>query len=56
MALSKLRQDLATADRHITEGEARIARQAKVVRELDADGHNTNLAKPCCGSCSGTWT
>ena len=44
-ALSKLRQDLATADRHITEGEARIAQQAKIVRELDADGHNTNLAK-----------
>ena len=44
-ALSKLRRDLATADRHIAEGEARITQQAKVVRELDADGHNTNLAK-----------
>jgi hypothetical protein len=44
-ALSQLRQNLATADRHITEGEARIARQAKVVRELDADGHNTTLAE-----------
>jgi hypothetical protein len=44
-ALSQLRQDLATADRHIMEGKSRIARQAKVVRELDADGHNANLAK-----------
>jgi hypothetical protein len=44
-ALSKRYQDLATADRHITEGEARIAQQAKVVRELDANGHNTNLAR-----------
>jgi hypothetical protein len=41
-ALSKRYQDLATADRHITEGEARIA---QVVRELDANGHNTNLAR-----------
>ena len=44
-ALSEQRQNLGTADRHIVEGEARIAQQAKVVRELDADGHNTNLAK-----------
>ena len=47
--LSKLRQNLATADRHITEGEGRIAQQAKIVRELDADGHNTNLAQALLG-------
>ena len=40
-ALSKQRQDLATADRHIAEGEARIAQQAEIVRELGADGHDT---------------
>ena len=40
-ALSKLRRDLATADRHIAEGEARIAQQAEIVRELGADGHDT---------------
>jgi uncharacterized coiled-coil protein SlyX len=45
MAVSKLRQDLATADRHIAQGEARIAQQGKVVRELDADGHNTTEAQ-----------
>jgi hypothetical protein len=36
-ALPKLREDLATADRHIAEGETRIAQQAEIVRELGAD-------------------
>ena len=40
-ALSKQRQDLTTADRHIAEGEARIAEQGEIVRELRADGHDT---------------
>ena len=44
-ALSKQRQDLATADRHIAEGEARIAQQAEIVRELGADGHDTANAR-----------
>ena len=44
-AFSKLRQDLAAADRHIAEGQARIAQQAKLVGELDADGHDTTSAQ-----------
>ena len=44
-ALSKQRQDLATADRHIAEGEARIAQQGEIVRELGADGHDTANAR-----------
>ena len=42
---STLQQDLATADRHIAEGQARIAQQAKLVGELDADGHDTTSAQ-----------
>ena len=44
-ALSKQLQDLATADRHIAEGEARIAQQAEIVRALGADGHDTADAR-----------
>jgi hypothetical protein len=44
-AFSKLRQDLAAADRHIAEGQARIAQQADVLCELDADGHDTTDAR-----------
>ena len=44
-AFSKLRQDLAAADRHIAEGQARIAQQADVVCALDADGHDTTDAQ-----------
>jgi hypothetical protein len=46
---SKLRQDLATADRHIAEAQAGIAQQAKIVRELDADRHDTTLAQDLLG-------
>ena len=46
---SKLRQDLATADRHIAEAQAGIAQQAKIVHELDADGHDTTLAQDLLG-------
>jgi hypothetical protein len=44
-AFSKLRQDLAAADRHIAEGQARIAQQADVVCALDADGDETTDAQ-----------
>jgi hypothetical protein len=44
-AFSKLRQDLAAADRHIAEGQARIAQQADVVCALDADSHDTTDAQ-----------
>jgi hypothetical protein len=42
---SKLHQDLATANRNIAEVQARIARQAKLVSELAAHGHNTTNAQ-----------
>ena len=48
--LSKQRQrNLAIADRHIAEGEARIAQQAEIVRELGSDGHDTILANDLLG-------
>jgi hypothetical protein len=43
-AFAKLRQELETADRHIAEGQARIAQQAEVLCELDADGQDTTDA------------
>ena len=42
---SELRQELALAERHVLESEARIARQAEVVRALEADGHDTAQAQ-----------
>jgi hypothetical protein len=42
---SKLHQDLATANRHIAEGQAQIAQQAKLVCALDADGYDTRSAQ-----------
>jgi hypothetical protein len=39
--ISELREELAVADRHIKDGEGRIARQSKVVRQLAYDGHDT---------------
>jgi hypothetical protein len=41
---SELEQELARSDRHLAEGQARIAGQAAVVRELHADGHDTTFA------------
>jgi hypothetical protein len=39
--ISELREELAVADRHIREGEGRLARQSEVVRQLAYDGHDT---------------
>jgi hypothetical protein len=36
---------LPQADRHITEGEARVARQRALVGELAADGHDAAMAE-----------
>jgi hypothetical protein len=44
-AFSKLRQDLAAADRHIAEGQARIAQQADVLCALNEDGQDTTDAQ-----------
>ena len=44
-AFSKLRQELAVADRHVADGQARIARQAEILCELDADGQDTTDAQ-----------
>jgi hypothetical protein len=44
-ASPELCDELAIADRAVTEGHERIARQAEVVCELDAEGHDTTDAK-----------
>ena len=41
---SELLQELARAERDIGEGQARLARQAQLVRDLDADGHDTTFS------------
>jgi uncharacterized membrane protein YccC len=41
---SELLPELARAERDVAEGQARIARQAQLVRELDADGHDTTFS------------
>ena len=43
-AFPELCDELAIADCDVTEGQERIARQAEVVRELSADGHDTSDA------------
>jgi hypothetical protein len=37
--------DLATARRHVIEAEARIARQATLIRDMREAGHSTELAE-----------
>jgi hypothetical protein len=44
-AFPELCDELAIVDRDLTEGQARIACQAEVVRELDAGGHETTDAQ-----------
>jgi hypothetical protein len=44
-AFPELCDELAIADRALTEGQERIARQAEVVCELEAEGHDTTDAK-----------
>jgi hypothetical protein len=41
---SELQQELARSERHLAEGQARIARQGELVRELYAEGHDTTFA------------
>jgi hypothetical protein len=41
---SELQQELTQSERHLAEGQARIARQAEFVRELYADGYDTTFA------------
>jgi hypothetical protein len=38
---SELLRELAQSERDVADGQARIARQAELVRKLDADGHDT---------------
>jgi hypothetical protein len=40
---SELLHDLAQYERRLAEGQARIARQAEFLRELDAEGHDTSF-------------
>jgi hypothetical protein len=40
---SELLQELARAERDVAEGQARLARQAQLVRDLD-DGHDTTFS------------
>jgi hypothetical protein len=44
-AVPELCDELAVADRAVTEGQERIARQAEVVCELEAQGHDTTEAR-----------
>jgi hypothetical protein len=44
-AFPELCDELAVADRDVMEGQERIARQAEVVCELDAEGHDTTDAQ-----------
>jgi hypothetical protein len=44
-AFPELCDKLAVADRDVTEGQERIARQAEVVCELEAQGHDTTDAQ-----------
>ena len=37
-------QELTRAERDFAEGQARLARQAKLVCDLDADGHDTTFS------------
>jgi hypothetical protein len=41
---SELLHELAQTERHLAEGQARIARQAEFVRGLDASGHDTDFS------------
>jgi hypothetical protein len=43
--ISELQQELAQADRHIAQGNGRIARQLESVRELDRHGHDRARAR-----------
>jgi hypothetical protein len=44
-AFPELCDELAVADRDVSEGQERIARQAEVVCELEAQGHDTTDAQ-----------
>jgi hypothetical protein len=48
-AFPELCDELAIADHDMTEGQERIARQAEVVCELRADGHDTSDAQNLLG-------
>jgi hypothetical protein len=41
---SDLLRELARSERDVAAGRARIVRQAELVRELDADGHDTSFS------------
>ena len=43
--MTQLEDPLAQAERHVTEAEARIARQREIIAELDRDGHERTAAK-----------
>jgi hypothetical protein len=38
-------QQLTLAERHVAEGERRLARQRELIAELDRDGHDTKRAR-----------
>lgn len=42
---AQLTADLALAEQHIAEGHVRIAKQLKLIAELERDGHKTDDAK-----------
>lgn len=45
LRLDRERRDLALADRHVAEGERRIARQFSLLRQMSGTGFDTALAR-----------
>jgi hypothetical protein len=43
-----LKVHLDMAERHVLDGERHIARQRKIVAELERDGHDSDHATGCC--------
>ena len=41
----RLRNELERAQRHVAEGREHIARQRRIISELERDGHDTGLAR-----------
>jgi len=40
-----MQRHLARAERHVTEGEAHLARQRALIRKLERDGHGSRAAR-----------
>ena len=45
MDTTTIRQHLALAERHVREGQQRVARQLRLMEELERDGHDIASAR-----------